>query len=166
MNILKPKTAKNNKMQVLGFQFSKMTAPNFRSNSLFGANTVFKESCQTKGGPHKTPQEGTNCRANNLLKLQTAIWNPKKWSFGSSNWSFGNKNLPFGNPKSNILKPKICKNDKMQALGPKVSKMIAPNFWSNSVCGASTVFKENCQIKGGDPTRHPKKLQIVEQTTF
>ena len=52
MNILKPKMAK---MQVLGPKFSKMTAPNFWSNSLCGASTVFKEIGQTKGGPHKTP---------------------------------------------------------------------------------------------------------------
>ena len=77
MNILKPKMAKNAKMQVLGPKSSKMTAPNFWSNSLFGASTVFKENCQTKGGPHKTPQEAANCRTNNLLKLQMAIWDLK-----------------------------------------------------------------------------------------
>ena len=66
----------------------------------------------------------------------------------------------------NILKPKTAKNAKMQVLGPKVSEMTAPNFWSIFFCGANTVFKESCQTKGGDPTRHPKKLQIVEQTIF
>ena len=30
-----------------------------------------------RGGPHKTPQEAANCKTNNLLKLQIAIWNLK-----------------------------------------------------------------------------------------
>ena len=63
----------------------------------------------------------------------------------------------------NILKPKMAK---MQVLGPKFSKMTAPNFWPNSLCGASTVFKEIGQTKKGTPQDPPKKLQIVEQTTF
>ena len=63
----------------------------------------------------------------------------------------------------NILKPKMAK---MHVLGPKFSKMTAPNFWSNSLCGASTVFKEIGQTKGGTPQDPPKKLQIVEQTIF
>ena len=66
----------------------------------------------------------------------------------------------------NILKPRMVKNAKMQVLGHKFSKMTAPNFWSNSLFGASTVFKEIFQTKGGGPTRPPKKLQIVKQTTF
>ena len=66
----------------------------------------------------------------------------------------------------NMLKLKMAKNAKMQVLGPKFSKMTAPNFWPNSLCGASTVFKEIGQIKGGTPQDPPKKLQIVEQTTF
>ena len=66
----------------------------------------------------------------------------------------------------NILNPKITKNAKMQVLGPKFSKMTAPNFWQNSLCGASTVFKEIGQTKGGTPQDPPKKLQIAEQTTF
>ena len=36
----------------------------------------------------------------------------------------------------------------------------------NGQCGASTVFKEIGQTKGGTPQDPPKKLQIVEQTTF
>ena len=77
MNILKPKMAKNDKMQVLGPKFSKLTAPNFWPNSLCGANTVFKESCQTKGGAPQDPEEAANCRTNSLLKLQMDIWNLK-----------------------------------------------------------------------------------------
>ena len=76
--------AKNDKMQVLGPKFSKMTAPNFWSNSLFGPNTVFQGKLPNQGGgPHKTRQEATNCRTNNLLKLQMAIWNLKIgiWKF-------------------------------------------------------------------------------------
>ena len=66
----------------------------------------------------------------------------------------------------NILKLKMAKNVKMQVLGPKFSKMTASNFWPNSLCGANTVFKEIGQTKGGTPQDPPKKLQIVEQTTF
>ena len=57
ISILKLKMAKNAKMQVLGAKSSKMTAPNFGSNSLFGPSTVFNENRQTKGGtPQDTPR--------------------------------------------------------------------------------------------------------------
>ena len=36
-----------------------------------------RKIAKPRGGPHKTPQEATNCRINNLLKLQIAIWNLK-----------------------------------------------------------------------------------------
>ena len=60
INILKSKMAKNAKMQVLEAKFSKMTAANFWSNSLYGLSTVFNENRQTTGGPHKTPPRSDN----------------------------------------------------------------------------------------------------------
>ena len=36
-----------------------------------------KKIAKPRGGPHKTPQEATICRTNNLLNLQMAIWNLK-----------------------------------------------------------------------------------------
>ena len=66
----------------------------------------------------------------------------------------------------NILKPKTRKNAKMHVLGPKFSKMTAPNFWSNSLCGASTVFKENCQTKGGTPQDPPRTYKLKNKQPF
>ena len=44
----------------------------------------------------------------------------------------------------------------MQVLDPKFSKMTAPNFGPNSLCGPSTVLKEGGQTKGG-PQKPPQE---------
>ena len=85
-----------------------------------------------------------------MLKPKIVIWKLK---------------LAIRKRKISILKPKMVKHVKMQVLEAKFSKMTAPNFWSNSLCGASTVFKENCQTKGEAPEDPPKKRQFVAQAS-
>ena len=73
MNILKPKTAKIGKMQVLDPKFSKITAPNFGPNSLCGPSTVFQGRWPNQGGaPQDLPQEATICSTGSLLELEMA----------------------------------------------------------------------------------------------
>ena len=66
----------------------------------------------------------------------------------------------------NILKPKTAKTGKMQVLDPKLSKMAAPNFEPNSLCGPSTVFQGKWPNQGGAPQDPPKKRQSVAQAAF
>ena len=63
----------------------------------------------------------------------------------------------------NILKPKTAKTGKMQVLDPKLSKMAAPNFEPNSLCGPSTVFQRKWLNQGGAPQDPPKKTEVVGQ---
>ena len=119
--------AKTGKLHLVGTKFSKMTAPNFGSNSLCGPSTVFQGTWPNQGGgPHKTPPRSYN------------LW-PRQ--------------------------PKKAKIGIMHLLGRKFSKMTAPNFGSNSLCGPSTVFQGTWPNQGGGPTRPPKKLQFVTQAT-
>ena len=75
MNILRPKTAKTGKMEVLDPKLSKMTAPNFGPNSLSGPSTVFQGSWSNQGGtPEDPPQEATICSTGSLLELEIAMW--------------------------------------------------------------------------------------------
>ena len=66
----------------------------------------------------------------------------------------------------NILKANMAKTGKTEVLDPKFSKMTAPNFEPNSLCGPSTVFKEGGQTKGGPHKTPSKKRQFVAQAAF
>ena len=63
----------------------------------------------------------------------------------------------------NILKANMAKTGKMQVLDPKFSKMTAPNFEPNSLCGPSTVFQGRRPNQGGAPEDPPKKTEVVAQ---
>ena len=49
---------------------------------------------------------------------------------------------------------------KKQVLDPKFSKMTAPNFGPNSLCGPSTVLKEGGQTKGGPQKTPPRRQKL------
>ena len=173
MNILKPKTAKTGKMEVLDPKLSKMAAPNFEPNSLCGPSTVFQGRWPNQGG---TPQDPPKKRQ---FVAQAAFWSQKlpcgsyNWPFGSSTWPLGSYKWPFGRSKwplgslkMNILRPKTAKTGKMEVLDPKLSKMTAPNFGPNSLSGPSTVFQGSWSNQGGTPEDPPKKRQFVAQVAF
>ena len=124
-------------MWVLGPKFSKMTAPNFWSNSLCGASTVFKENCQTKGGTPQKPPRRQNLYQRHPFEAKVAI-------------------LKF---KMAILNAKIAKHSQMQVLGVVFSKITAANFRLNSLCGRGPFNRERGQTRGGS-TRPPKKDTI------
>ena len=54
----------------------------------------------------------------------------------------------------------------MHLLGPKFSKMTAPNVGPNFLCGPSTVFQGRRRNHGGCPQDPPKKRQFVAQAAF
>ena len=73
LNILKPKMAKTGKLHLVGTKFSKMTAPNFGSNSLGGPSTVFQGTWPNqRGGPTRPPQEATICGPGNPKRPKLA----------------------------------------------------------------------------------------------
>ena len=61
----------------------------------------------------------------------------------------------------NILKANMAKTGKTQVLGSKFSKMTAPNFGPNSLCGPSTVFQGRWPNQGGAPEDPPKKTEVA-----
>ena len=125
-----------------------------------------------RGDPTRPPQEATICSTGSLLELEMAMWKLKlviwklNMALGKLQMAIWNSKWPFGSLKMNILKPKTAKTGKMQVLDPKLSKMAAPNFEPNSLCGPSTVFQGRWPNQGGTPQDPPKKRQFVAQAAF
>ena len=148
----------------------------------------FKERGPTKGGGPQDPPK-------KLQFVAQAIQNGQNWHnapFGHQifqndspkfwvkffMWPWyrfsGNVAQPRGRahktpPRSYNLWPRQPKKAKigiMHLLGPKFSKMTAPNVGPDSLCGPSTVFQGRWPNHGGGPQDHPKKRQFVAQATF
>ena len=90
-----------------------------------------------------------------IWKLKIAIWKLKL-----AIWKVKNevKNSLL------VLKPKMINNDKKKKLDRGFSKMTAPNFGPNSLCGPNTVFQTRGQTKGG-PRKTPQKDTICSKHT-
>ena len=89
---------------------------------------------------------------------------PYNFSFtGSVSQSFPHTRASFTKIS---VKPKMATTGKMQLLGPKFSKMTAPNFLPNPLCGPNTVFQGRWPNQGGTPQDPPKKRQSVAQAAF
>ena len=89
---------------------------------------------------------------------------PYNFSFtGSVSQSFPHTRASFTKIS---VKLKMATTGKMQLLGPKFSKMTAPNFLPNPLCGPNTVFQGRWPNQGGTPQDPPKKRQSVAQAAF
>ena len=115
-----------------------------------------------------------------LGKLQMAIWKLKMAIRKLKNEHFEAQNVKNAKIKTDHVEAKIdhfeakidhfeaqnVKTGKMQVLDPKLSKMAAPNFEANSLCGPSTVFQGRWPNQGRTPQDPPKKRQFVAQAAF
>ena len=137
MNILRPKTAKTGKMEVLDPKFSKMTAPNFGPNSLYGLSTVFQGRWPNQGGTPQDPlQEATICNAGSLLELEMAMWK-LKLAIWKLNMALGKLQMAMRKLKMAIWKLKnehfegqYGQNWQNAGFGPQIFQNDSPQFWT------------------------------------
>ena len=127
-----------------------------------------------RGDPTRPPQEATICSTGGLLELEMAMWK-LKLAIWKLNMALGKLQMAMRKlkmaiwkleKKMNILKANMAKTGKTQVLGPKFSKMTAPNFGPNPLCGPNTVFQGRWPNQGGTPQDPPKKPQSVAQAAF
>ena len=93
-------------LEVLEAKFSKMTAPNFWSNSLYGLSTVFNENRQTKGGPHKTPPRSDNLQHRHPFEVPNDHFEAKICRLEAKNRDFAIK-IDDSDAKNDDLHAKI-----------------------------------------------------------
>ena len=108
-----------------------------------------KKIAKPRGGLHKTPQEATNCRTNNLLKLQMAIWNLKIciWKLQLAILKFAMRKL-----KRVILKPKTIMRKLKLAMWKLCLHRITKNDLKYAVYTANRSL-----VQGSAPKRIPRK---------
>ena len=89
---------------------------------------------------------------------------PYNFSFtGSVSQSFPHTRASFTKIS---VKLKMATTGKMQLLGPKFSKMTAPNFLPNPLCGPNTVFQGRWPNQGGTPQDPPRSDNLQHRQPF